>query len=231
MTISETELNAIFEAINKENDELRRATRIDLTGQTKHRIRTEEDDFTTKIDIDLSKTNFSKVLPIQTEMDNTSDLLLFEISTLRKWDKIVNGDRTRMLKENNVMRTDAIMTGKLQVPFQKRKVVTPKFLFYQLRQEGLFSDLLVTRLITHSQTGDPYLVCTTLSKRMSPAAILVGNYIFRLESSDSAAVESEGVCKVVNDGAKILSRTAKLLNFYFDVIQHNAADPIEVIPF
>ena len=53
---------------------------------------------------------------------------------------------------------------------------------------------------------------------------------FRFEP-DSEFVESEMVCKVMTPGAKILSGNSRLLNFYFDVVRHDAGEPLEVIPF
>ena len=241
------ELDAIFEKINADNAMREKATRAGLERINAHKVRTEEDDFNNTADIEMMNNHFDKMVvqmgatgefrprdsgdnPDGDVGTGNLDLYLFEISTLGRWDK-VRHEKPRMMAEMNVFNTECIMTGMMEVPFEGRRVTTPRFFLSQLKFEGLFTDVRLPQVITHTETGNTFLICSTVSKRMNPQALLVGNYIFRLEPESAVADQPDqgGITKVLSQGSTVLRRRAIFMNFFFDIIQHHVSEPLVTV--
>jgi hypothetical protein len=201
-------------------------------------------DKASNINNDNIPSGFNK--PIGLNDNNNSiaaNFKLFELITLKRWDKIPNVDKTKMLTEPNVKITEYLMTGIMHVPFEMRKQTTPKFFLFRLKQEGVFNELHSTVIFKDEVKGDSYLLCVSVSRRMNERSILTGNFLFKLNkefnedklndknNNNNNNNDNNSVFKKTTDVLKIMYEKCIFLNFFFDIIQHSAAEPLMVIAF
>ena len=197
--------------------------------------------FNNAVNIDKIPQNFSTTVSIYENELIAKNFKLFELTTLKKWDKIPSVDKNKMLTEPNVRITESMLSGIMIVPFEMRKQTTAKFFLFRLKQEGVFVDLHSTSIFRDELKGDCYLLCITVSRRMSEKALLTGNYLFKLmndykESELDSTLKSgecqdndKNVCKKTTEGLRVMHEKCIFLNFFFDIIQHSAADPLMVV--
>jgi len=166
---------------------------------------------------------------------------LREVCLLKKWDNIKPDQlREKVQKEQNVIRTHYITEAELQVPFELREETTARFFLYILKQEGLFNDIYDMEVFTMESTKQQFLLCSTLSRRIDVRCILTGDYVFQLVNSSKVwnpdNMEEkmqfvDGVCKMAHEGPKILGEKVIFRNFYFNILNHPASDPILELNF
>ena len=176
-----------------------------------------------------------------TATSSANVLKLREVCLLKKWDRVVEKDVLEKVKtEQNVIRTHYLTQAELEVPYELRETTTSRFFLYTLKQEGLFSDVYNIEVFTLEMTGQQLLLCSTVSRRVDEHRLLTGNYVFQLvdtnkkwngDNIDSKTRFSDGVCKVRFDGPSILAEKVIFRNFYFDLVDHSARDPLLSLNF
>lgn len=222
-------LDAIFA---KAQREIREIGSLARPPRNKHPHQTEEEERDEK---ELNEY-YAKPVVLTKFSEN---LKLYQVCTLKKWEKVNENDRNTVIGEGNVKDTDQIMEGIMNVPPAKRKITTAGHFFRNRIEAGLFTDLQATQLFTVEETGDQYLLCATFCRRINVRAILTGNYVFQITEPyiykeadlDRRCKREPGVCKIQTDALEILTLPAVFCNFFFDVIMHPAADPMLAIEF
>jgi hypothetical protein len=164
-----------------------------------------------------------------------ADLLkLMDMCMTTKWEKVSADVRAHVEKEPNVMRTEWVMDGKLNIPLDQRTPLTADFYMHKLRQEGHFSQMQDAQLFQNDR-GHLYLLCVTMSHRVDADNVLTGNYVFRLINPSQKWSQSnfetkvrfaDGICKRLADDFEILQETVVLQNFFFNVCLHHVSQPL-----
>jgi hypothetical protein len=162
------------------------------------------------------------------------EMELYTHKNLKPWEKISATMKEHLLKEPNVDKTSMIMTGILNVPIDKRRMVTPRFFLLKQKHRGYFYELQKAKIITQKRTSDNYLLCSTMSRRIDENSILTGNYLFKLieeptreDGTKKEIPQAETIFKSQVDVMQVFLKNATFYNFYFEVIEHGSAEPSE----
>jgi len=202
------------------------------------KIENETNEAFKKLAVDQSKGGSGNNSNIVT---NANMLRLHEICLLKKWEKIKpESIRDKVSTEQNVIRTDWLTEAELLVPLDSRKITNARFFLYLLKQEGLFSDIYNIEVFSSEATKQQFMLCSTVTRRIDEKSILTGDYVFQLVDNhinwNSDNVEDkvkfvDGICKINHDGPKIFSERVIFRNFYFNIVNHSAANPLLSINF
>ena len=163
-------------------------------------------------------------------------LRLFDVVTLARWAK-VPADRLAFARgDMSVYTAELYADATLCQPRAKRRVLTPHTVMVHHEQSGCFECLLEIEAFQVPGTGEQYLLCTTLNRRLDVESILTGGYVFCLVDGGTRtyagmavherSASAPGVLRIAIDGFAILRERAVLVNFFYEYLPWRADMPL-----